>query len=402
MSHKFLIVAGVAASAVAAAGAQAQQSGGGTATYWMSAETSSGMAAMASGNPSAMAQLMGGRGAPSHVQNLTLQLGTGRRPTGEPSAEHVPPAGLKAGPVLPLVSPMRAAAAAPAGPLPRNMERPKGRMLFYWGCGERARPGQPVVVDFATLSAGKVPPAFANAAFKAMTPPSAASATYGEWPNDRSKTRVPVGGSLVGNHVVRGNYTPEIQFSLAPGQDFLAPVKLTASSPAATGAIPLAWQPIAGAKAWFLSTMGATESGDMIMWSSSETQAAAMMMDYLPPEEISRLVQQKVLLPAAADRCTLPAEVAKAAPQSMLSIVALGGEANFSFPARPARAAASWRPDWTAKLRTKSTHMSMLGMDMDAMMGGRGDDGDSEAAEAPRKETKKDKLRKGLGRILGN
>jgi hypothetical protein len=401
MSHKISLLAGIGLAATAAVAAQAQQAGGGTATYWMSAETSSGMAAaMGGGDPSAIAAMMRGKG-PAFARNLTLQLGSGRRAAGAPSAEHLPPAALQAGPSLPLVSPLRAPAAPAAYALPKTMERPKGRMLFYWGCGDRARPGQPLVVDFASLSAGKVPPAFANAAIKMMTPPSAAAATYGEWPNDRSKTRVPAGGSLVGSHTVKGNYTPEINFTLAPGQDFLAPVKLTASSPAASGAVPLAWAPVPGAKAWFVTTMGAAQNGDMIMWSSSEAQAAAMMMDYLPPDEIARLIGQKVLLPATADRCTLPAEVAKAAPQSMLSVVALGGEANFSHPARPARAPASWKPEWTAKLRTKSTHMSMLGMDMSGMNGmDEADDGDS--AEAPRRETRKDKLRKGLGRILGN
>jgi hypothetical protein len=235
-------------------------------------------------------------------------------------------------------------------------------MLFYWGCGDRAHPGQPVVVDFASLSSGKVPPAFAQAALKYMTPPSAAShATYGEWPNNKSKTRVPAGGSLVGDHLVRGNYTPEIKFALAPGQDFLPPVSLTSQNPAAGGSVPLMWKPIAASRGWFLTTVG------------------------------------------SADRCTVPQEVAKAAPQSMLSMVAFGPEANFSHPARPARAAASWKPEWAAKLRTKSTYMGMLGMDMASMMGGRdSDDADEAETEGPRPAAKSERIRRGLGRLLGN
>jgi hypothetical protein len=392
MSNTFRILAGAGLAAVAAVAAHAQQApAGGTATYWMSAETASGMTAMGQGG--------------GHARNLTLQLGTGRRAPGQPAAEHLPPATLRAGPTLPLVSPLR----APSGPATPYTytpgDKPKGRMLFYWGCGDRARPGQPAVVDFASLSSGKVPPAFAQMAMKHMTPPSAAShATYGEWPNDKSKTRVPAGGSLVGEHVVRGNYTPEIKFALAQGQDFLAPVALTAQNPAASGAVPLIWRPIAEAKGWLLSTVGAAQNGDMIMWTSSEKQAAAMMMDYLAPDEVARLVAQKVLLPGNADRCTVPQDVVKAAPQSMLSMVAFGPEANFSFPVRPAKAAASWKPEWAAKLRTKSTYTGMLGMDMAAMMSGRdSDDGEEGAEEAPaRRETKSDRIRKGLGRILGN
>jgi hypothetical protein len=390
------VLAGAGVLALAGASALSQPRPGGTATYWMTAETSSGMAAMAGGSPASMVSaMMGGGSRASFVHNLHLQLGAGQRPAGQPSAEHLPPTGLQAGESLPLVSPERATPAGTAGPWQGNMERPRGRMLIYWGCGEHARAGQPVVIDFATLTSGRMPPAFANMNFRAMTPPSpGTSATYGEWPNQRSQTRVPAAGSLVGPHVVRGNYTPEIRFTLAPGQDFLAPVKLNANSPAPSGSVPLVWAPVPGSRAWLVTTMGAAQNGDFIMWSSSEAQMAAMAFDYLPEEEIARLIQQRVLLPAPTDRCTVPAEVARAAPQSMLSITAFGGEANFSHPLRPARAPASWRPEWTVKLRTKSTHMGMLGMSMEEMMG-RGE-------EAQPQERKKGKLRRGLGKILGN
>jgi hypothetical protein len=406
MRHQRLVLGlGALALAGGAATAIAQARGDGVATYWMTAETSSGMAAMAGGNAGSVVSAMLGRGGPraSHVRNLTLQLGTGRRPAGEPTAEHLPPPGLQAGPTLPLVSPQAARAPAPAPtPWQGQMERPRGRMLIYWGCGEHARAGQPVIVDFASLTSGKIPAAFANATFKPMIPPNpSAYATYGEWPNPRSETRVPASGSLVGGHVVRGNYSPEIRFSLAPGQDFLAPVRLTANVAAPSGSVPLVWGPVPGARAWFASTVGSTASGDLVMWSSSETQMAAMAMDYLPEGELARLVGQRVLLPATADRCTVPVEVARAAPQSMLSVVAFGSEANFSHPVRPARAAASWKPEWTVKLRTKSTYMGMLGMSLDEMMGGRDSTDAGEQTEDGKKKSKKEKLRRGLGKILG-
>ncbi len=404
MTYRRRMVAGAGLLALAGAAALAQGSGGGTATYWMSAETSSGMAGMAAGSGGGagamMRALTGGGSGASYVRNLALQLGTGRRPAGAPSAEHLPPPGLQAGASLPLVSPQTARPTGPSAPWQGQMERPRGRMLIYWGCGERARAGQPVVIDFASLTSGQVPAAFANSGLRPMIPPSpSTSATYGEWPNQRSQTRVPAGGSLVGEHVVRGNYTPEIRFALAPGQDFLAPVALTSNDAAASGAVPVAWRPVPGARAWFLSAMGAAQNGDFVMWSSSETQMAAMAMDYLSEADIARLLGQRVLLPATATSCTVPAEVARAAPQSMLSVAAFGGEANFSHPARPARAAASWRPEWTVKLRTKSTHMGLLGMDMDEMMGGRGDQ--SESAQGSGKKKKKSKLLKGLDRVLG-
>lgn len=405
MTYRAVVAAGVA---LAGGAAFAQAGKEGPAVYWMTAETSSGMAAaMGGSDPQAMAAMMSGRGGQAFARTLNLQLGTGRRAAGEPSAEHLPPAGLQAGASLPLVTPRQAAASSAAVPWNGQMAKPEGRMLIYWGCGERARAGQPVVVDFATLASGKAPAGFTGATFKAMVPPSAGHhASYGEWPNQRSKTRVPTAGSLVGEHVVRGNYTPEIRFTLGQGQDFLAPVQLTAQSPAASGSVPLAWRAVPGAKAWFATTMGAAENGDFVMWSSSERQMPGMGIDHLEEGELNRLVQQKVLLPANASGCIVPLEVAKAAPQSMLTLTALGGQADFSHPARPAKAAASWRPEWAVKLRTKSTHMGMLGMDMATMMSGmNADDGDAAEEAAParkKKKSKKDLLRKGLGGILGN
>jgi hypothetical protein len=393
--------AGAAAGALTFGTASGQPRAGATATYWMSADTASGMGAMAAGGTGGMmSAMMTGRGS-SYAHNLMLQLGTGQRPQGEPAAEHVPPAGLKAGASLPLVTPRsQPTVQGPAQPW-KNMEKPKGRMLIYWGCGEHARAGQPLVVDFATMAAGKVPPAFASTSFRYMTPPSSAnSTTYGEWPNQRSQTRVPAGGSLVGAHVVKGNYTPDINFSLAPGQDFLAPVALTSNKAGASGSVPLAWGAVPGAQAWLAATMGSGQNGDFVLWSSSETQSMAMASDYLAPEEVRRLIASRVLMPATASTCTVPVEVARAAPQSMLSLTAFGGEANFSHPARPARAPASWRPDWTVKLRTKSAYTGLLGMSMSDMMGGRDrDDNDNNAPVRP--ETPKQKLKKGLGKIFG-
>jgi hypothetical protein len=267
-------------------------------------------------------------------------------------------------------------------------------MLIYWGCGEHVRPGQPAVIDFASMAAGRIPPAFANLALTPMAPPSAAtSTTYGEWPNQRSQTRVPSAGSLVGEHVVRGNYSPEMRFTLGAGQDFLAPVALTSNAAAASGAIPLAWRSVPGARAWFGAVMGAAQNGDFVIWTSSESKAAMMALDYVAEADLARLVQSRVLLPAAADRCTVPAEVARAAPQSMLSVIALGGETNLAQP-RPAGAAAAWRPEWTVKLRTKSTYMGLLGMSMPGM-----DDADEATGTAPGDQPKKKKSR--LGKLKG-
>ena len=96
----------------------------------------------------------------------------------------------------------------------------------------------------------------------------AVSRTYGTWPNERMRTPIPATGSLVGAHIIRGNYSPEINFTLAPGQDFLAPVRITANRPGAGGSVPVAWQGVPNARAFFMMAMGAMEDRTMILWTS--------------------------------------------------------------------------------------------------------------------------------------
>lgn len=409
MKTAIALLAATASLAVAGATAFAQQNGG-TATYWMTADTATGMAAAMGGgqpDPSAMMRAMMGGGGPAHSHLLNLKLGTGRR-ADQPSAEHLPPAGLGAGAALPLLTPRTVPPGDGETPnLPAGMERPRGRILVYWGCGERARPGQPAVLDFAQMTAGQIPAAFRAIDVSPLTPPAPGRhATFGEWPNERARTQVPATGSLVGDHVVRGNYTPDIRFTLGRQHDFLAPVRLTASEAAGSGAVPLAWAPVPGARAWVATSVGAAENGDVVMWSSSEREAMPMALAYghLSDADLTRLVRERVLLPGDASSCTVPAEVASAGQGAMLTVAAFGGEANFSHPARPANAPASWRPEWTVKLLRKSSHMGLLGMDMSAMMGAaEADDMDEEeeaGEEAPR-EGLRGRLRRGLGRIIG-
>ena len=71
---------------------------------------------------------------------------------------------------------------------------------------------------------------------------------------------------------------------------------------------------------------------------------------------------------------------------------AFGPEANFSHPARPARPPRGWAPEWTVKLRTKSSYVGMLGMDMEAMMRGE---------EQPQAEPQRRRRRNPLRDLLG-
>ena len=131
----------------------------------------------------------------------------------------------------------------------------------------------------------------------------------GEWPNQRSRQTIPANGSLVGAHRIAGNYSPEINFSLASGQDFLAPIAITSNQRAASGAVPIAWRAVPNATGYFLMAVGSRSDNTIVMWSSSEIQFNQMgSFDYLSPEEVVRLIAQRVVLQPTTTNCTVPAE----------------------------------------------------------------------------------------------
>ncbi|WP_374573235.1 hypothetical protein [Phenylobacterium sp.] len=396
------VAALAAAAAAGSAGAQTRQEvTGPVAVYWMSAQTTSGMAGLMGGagapgqpggarRPSmgAMMGMMmgGGMGGPggfgSAQHSLTLQLGSTRTAQGAPSAEHLPPQGLGAGASLPLVTPTaQPAQRVEEEPgLPPQYQKPRGRMLIFWGCGEHAGPGQPLVIDFSqmtpdALKAGKLPPGWEamskGLGVTPMRPPAPGRyATYGEWPNPRAQTSVPAQGSLVGAHTVRGDYSPDIKFDLTAQQDFLAPLRLSTTTTASGGGM-LGWGAIPGARAYLATAIGGGQNDTVVLWTSSQVQASAFSLpDYISPAEIDRLVGQKALMAPDTTQCALPREVVAAAPQAMIQLAAYGGEANFVYPPRPADPKQPWNQQWQVKVRYRSATSTVLGMDMGAMGGG--------------------------------
>ncbi|MDR3511844.1 MAG: hypothetical protein P4L73_09430 [Caulobacteraceae bacterium] len=403
------------AAIAGAASAQERVPGGPVAVYWVSAQTSSGfMAGMMGGGGGGrpgmgamMGMMMRGGPDPDAVNHtLRLQLGSNRRPDGAPQAEHDPPAGLNAGPALPLVTPVQ----EPSQPVeetpgpPQEYRRPHGRMLIFWGCGAHAGPGQPYVIDFARV--GQDPQAFAGVmrglAVTPMQPPSPGRfATYGEWPNAKSRATVPPNGSLVGDHLVRGDYTPDIRFALTPDQDFMAPLKLLRNERTPTGAVALAWNPVATALGYFASAMGGSGEDTVVMWTSSASQAAAFALpDYLAPSETRRLVASGHLMPPARTECLVPQEAVQAMGRGgLVQMAAYGDEANFAWPPRPKRL------EWVVKVRYRSTTSGLLGQ-ADPMGGGHrgrggyGEDDGEGAGDAQQQQQQQQQQHRGPGSIL--
>jgi hypothetical protein len=353
--------------------------------YWLSAATTSGFGVMGGKPPSAgdmMRMAMGGgSGGPSKA--LQLDLGSKLPPSGPPLAAHAIPPGMAMGPTLALKSPKPEKAAEHRETrTPEDFERPKGKLLLFWGCGETARPGQPIVIDFAKLAAGQIPPnLFAGERVRIVFPPSASTwPTWGGWPNDDkpSQKGVPANASLIGPHKVTGNYTPEISFTL--GQDWLAGLAMTQTK-AASGALTLGWNAVPASTAYFAQMMGGgqgseAEGATVVFWSSSELQTfISGLSDYIAPAEAARLVGKKQLMPPSQTNCAIPKEAMAATQGGLISLVAHGPEENFVYPPRPADPKVPWVQDWSVKARYVARTGGIAGMDIAAMGGERGKSG---------------------------
>lgn len=329
------------------------------ATYWVDAATQSGLGAgMTAGARPNMSQIMGMMSGQSSVaRTLELRLASKQKPAGAPQADHWIPAGLQMGPSLPLLTPAAAPPVKSTPGLPQGFERPKGRMLIYWGCGEHVGAGQPTVIDFSKLAAGQIPPgmaAMANAARAATRPGPGSAPGYGEWPNSRDSRAVPAAGSLAGAHKVQGNYSPPITFTMAPGQDFMPALDLAEAGTLPSGATRLVWRQAPTATGYALAMFGASGSGDVLVWTSGKTAAMFPHLDYLPPSEVKRLVGTGAILAPSVSECVLPAEVAAASPAGMVTMIGYGPEVHF--------AEAPKAPKWTAKVRFKTSASLMRGM----------------------------------------
>lgn len=368
-SVRLMALAGTASAMIA--GFVTAQTAAPIARYEMRAGTTAGMMAGMAGMKgggigAAMGMAFGGKGnAPSH--ELWLELGSSRAPAGQPpKADHFMPAGAKLGTSVPLKTPEKLPDGPAEPPEKRDFQRPKGRILIFWGCGEHAPAGQPVVIDFAKIAAGQMPAGLWSSSVpmeRSISPRS--SRTYGEWPNDNDKS-VKSDSSLLGAHRIAGNYSPEMNFTLT--RDFMGALRPT-SFAQPSGAILLRWNPLPEATGYHASLFGGKSApggqmGDIVWWSSSMTREfGGGLSDWLSPKTVARLVTARTVLAPATTTCMIPAEVKAAAPEfQMATLYAYGPEEDFVYPPRPANPKTPWKPEWTAQIRHRSMNGFLLGM----------------------------------------
>jgi hypothetical protein len=336
--------------------------------YWMSVATSNqsmpGMPAEMSG----IASMFGGKKMFGPNRELTLQLESPRMPNDAPKADHKIPPEQKMGVSLPLVTPVveKSGRVSPEwGDLPEKYEKPKARMLIYWGCGETIGKGQPKTIDTATMNPVDFGRAFAGRTPTRQTPPSPRQGwTYGEWPNKDDRTEIPPDSSLVGSHLVKGNYIPDIPFALDKKRDFMAPVEFYPLQKNPAGALKMECKTIPTAIGYFATAIGHNqETGESIFWSASEVpETGFALQDYLTPGDVARFIKEKVILDPSRTTCTIP-PIFKEGQAGMLQFIAYGEELNLVHPPKPKDPKTRWDIDWSTKVRLKSTAMLPLMVD---------------------------------------
>lgn len=335
--------------------------------YWMSVSTEkSGFPGMPSGSMGGgmsgmsipgMGSMFGGSGG-SSGKRLQLQVNSPKSPPAGPQATHDIPPGQNMGPTLPLVSPDKGRATrSEPGERPEKMEKPKMRMLVYWGCSETVKPGQPFVLDTEKANPAEFARVFQGRTVSVQNAPSPRPGwAYADWPNKVDGTQVPQNSSLVGSHFVHGNYLPDIRFSIDGGHDFMAPVEFTSTKGTPADSFNFQWNSIPTATGYFATAMGHDDkTGTMIIWSSSEVrEAGGSLMSFLSDEDVRRLVKERVVMSPSTTRCTIPTGIFKDAKGAIIQFIAYGDELNIVYPTKPKD------PIWAVKVRRKSTSMLPL------------------------------------------
>jgi hypothetical protein len=369
------------------------------AQYWMDVATFSMMGMeempeMPAGMAGLMGGMMGGKSAtgrdgrqakgvgnfgftkaPMMGRWLDTALVTTRKPAGTEALHQVPPnAGVGAAP-LRLITPPREGMQGSESE-PTYPERPRGRLLFYWGCSTQVKAGQPRVLDFSKLGQQD----YVNFMQGRSVRDRGAKAEPGHaiWPNDAQNSRVMRNASINGEHTITGDGVPaNMRFSLTNAQDFMPALQVN-SQGKLTDSIRVTWQPINTARAYMLTAMsGAEEKGgamEMVIWSASEPPESGMgLMDYVSNGNVDKWLSERVLLPASQTQCDVPAGIfAKSQGQgqgAMLQAIAYGNELNIVHPPRPANPQAPWSPEWSVRVRVKSQAMNLLGEE--SMVGNR-------------------------------
>lgn len=346
-------------------------------------------------------------------QYLDIALHNALKPGVE--AQDVVPAGLNLGKSLTLV-PIEPSTPGRSDSGPGKIPDVEMKISEYWGCGASVRPGQPKVATFkvkgGTINAKGGMPGMnfqsTGSMSKGLFAPDRdvdLKPGYVYWPNRKDGKQVPSGARLAGDHKIVGDGIPDsMQFQVQQDADFMTKLALR-SQGEMTDAITLSWPTVDRARAYFITGMHMEVAGEnsysMVIWSSADVAGAGSDLHaFLTGSYIDKWLKQKVLLPSTATSCVIPKGIFAGAPGSqgtmpgMLMMTAYGPESWISYPPKPASPKLPWKPEWSVRLRAKSTATSILGLDLGNMP--QMEDGDNPQRQQPQKKPSMKGLLKGI------
>lgn len=385
------------------------------------------MGGMLGGLGGFMARRMGGAdtGKPTYPtartggmtgQYLDIALHNALKPGIE--AQELIPGGLNLGKSLTLI-PIEPSVDQKGSTPPGKIPDVEVKISEYWGCGAAVRPGQPKVATFK-VKGGTVN---GRGGMQGMDFQSTGSLSRGQyvpdrdidlkpgyvyWPNRKHGKQVPSGARLAGQHQVTGDGIPaSMQFQVEQNADFM-PKLMLRSQGEPTAAVGLSWPSVDRARAYFITGMHMQVLGEnayaMTVWSSADVPGAGSELHaYLGSSYLDKWLKQKILLPANATSCIIPKGIFGGASlmqgqqgvmPGMLQMTAYGPESWITYPPRPADPKKPWNPEWSVRLRAKSTATAMLGMDF-------GDMQPVEDGEQQQQQKKKPSVKGLLKGILG-
>ena len=272
------------------------------------------------------------------------------------------PAGTGLAPTLKLQTPEKPKPTPKSDDEPAewDYQKPKGKLVMYWGCSKTVRPGQPKVVDLSTATVRDMAKFFESR--RATQRGAHAAAGRPVWPSRQDKRALGERASIVGEHAFVATGVPEsFKFKIPAAQDIMAPMKIEQQD--AGGSRVFEWEAVPHARAYFLGTMGPLPGGKegIVIWTSSELPDSGFgLFDYQTNTAVDKWLKEKVLLKPSTTQCAAPQEAA--AEGAMLRAIAYGTELNLASPPRPKDPKIAWEPEWSVKIRVKSMSTTIVGM----------------------------------------
>ena len=393
------------------------------------------MGGMMGGLGGFMARRMGGAdtGKPTYPttraggmtgQYLDIALHNSLKP-GIEAADQIP-GGLKLGKSLTLI-PIDPTKPTQGSTPPGKIPDVTVKITEYWGCGASVRKGQPKVASFTIKGGNKsIDPNNPMGSMQGVDFQQSGSLSktipvqdrdidlkpgWVYWPNRKHGKQVPNGARLAGDHRITGDGIPaSMQFQVQETADFMPKLALRTQGEM-TDAIGLNWPTVERARGYHITGMHMQVLGEnsyaMTLWSSAEVPGAGQdLHTNLSAGQLDKWLKQKVLLASTATSCTIPkgifagtsnVEGQQATMPGMLSMTAYGPESWITYPPKPADPKLPWNPEWSVRLRARSSASAILGLDFGGMQQMDGEEGEGQQESQQKKPGMKGLLKGILG-----